>query len=216
MWMETHCGCGATPLWARTWGKSCSGSAVWHRTAGISTPLCLVSSVVRGTTSPRWRYRSPQRWTRYRVHRLCCQIFNKQQREGSISVSNVCIKLYFCLFFPFKVTHFSIVVTAKDFNPEKYAALSRILCRYSVKFRPNSLYVLSFKERFFIWVCLLSRMYIKHGSPVKMMEAYVTVLTKGICQSDENGSFLIKDYDVRKAYLAGSVKGETPLFFFFF
>lgn len=41
-----------------------------------------------------------------------------------------------------------------------------------------------------------------------MMEAYIAVLTKGICQSDENGSFLIKDYDVRKAYLAGSVKGE--------
>lgn len=41
------------------------------------------------------------------------------------------------------------------------------------------------------------------------MEAYVTVLTKGICQSDENGSFLIKDYDIRKAYLAGSVKGKT-------
>uniref|UniRef100_A0A3B3DMX7 DENN domain containing 10 n=1 Tax=Oryzias melastigma TaxID=30732 RepID=A0A3B3DMX7_ORYME len=76
-----------------------------------------------------------------------------------------------------KVTHFSIVVTSKDFNPEKYAALSRILC-----------------------------MYIKHGSPVKMMEAYIAVLTKGVCQSDENGSFLIKDYDVRKAYLAGSVK----------
>lgn len=52
-----------------------------------------------------------------------------------------------------------------------------------------------------------SRMYVKHGSPVKMMEAYVTVLTKGLCQTDENGSFLIKDYDIRKAYLAGSVKG---------
>lgn len=53
----------------------------------------------------------------------------------------------------------------------------------------------------------LLRMYIKHGSPVKMMEGYIAVLTKGICQSDENGSFLIKDYDVRKAYLAGSLKG---------
>ncbi|CAJ1066607.1 DENN domain-containing protein 10 [Xyrichtys novacula] len=83
-----------------------------------------------------------------------------------------------------KVTHFSMVVTAKDFNPEKYAALSRVLCR----------------------------MYIKNGSPVKMMEAYVTVLTKGICQSDENGSFLIKDYDVRKAYLAGSVKDVVSQF----
>lgn len=50
-----------------------------------------------------------------------------------------------------------------------------------------------------------------------MMEAYITVLTKGVCQNDENGSFLIKDYDVRKAYLAGSVKGQAvhdlPLMF---
>ncbi|XP_038816778.1 DENN domain-containing protein 10-like isoform X1 [Salvelinus namaycush] len=83
-----------------------------------------------------------------------------------------------------KVTHFSIVVTAKDFNPERYAAFSRVLCR----------------------------MYIKHGSPVKMMEGYIAVLTKGICQSDENGSFLIKDYDVRKAYLAGSVKDVVSQF----
>lgn len=52
-------------------------------------------------------------------------------------------------------------------------------------------------------------MYIKHGSPVEMMEAYITVLTKGVCPSDENGPFLIKDYDVRKAYLTGSVKGKT-------
>ncbi|XP_016334531.1 protein FAM45A-like, partial [Sinocyclocheilus anshuiensis] len=56
------------------------------------------------------------------------------------------------------------------------------------------------------------RTYIKHGSPVKMMECYIAVLTKGICQSDENGSFLIKDYDVRKAYLAGSLKDVVSQF----
>lgn len=57
------------------------------------------------------------------------------------------------------------------------------------------------------------RIYLKYGSPVKMMESYISVLTKGICQSEENGSFLSKDFDVRKAYLAGSVKGGEKFIF---
>uniref|UniRef100_A0A2K6DAM3 UDENN domain-containing protein n=1 Tax=Macaca nemestrina TaxID=9545 RepID=A0A2K6DAM3_MACNE len=83
-----------------------------------------------------------------------------------------------------KVTHFSVVLTNRDFNPVKYAAFTRILCR----------------------------MYLKHGSPVKMMESYIAVLIKGMCQSEENGLFLSKDFDVRKAYLAGSIRDIVSQF----
>ncbi|KAK2084115.1 DENN domain-containing protein 10 [Saguinus oedipus] len=55
-------------------------------------------------------------------------------------------------------------------------------------------------------------MYLKHGHPVKMMESYTAVLTKWICQSEENGSFLSKDFDARKAYLAGSIKDIVSQF----
>lgn len=120
----------------------------------------------------------------------------------------LCALTFFLIFLFVKVTHFSVVITAKDFNPEKYAALTRILGRsVSTPFVQFYFKMISSCKRYKI--CFSSRMYVKHGSPVKMMEAYVTVLTKGLCQTDENGSFLIKDYDIRKAYLAGSIKGET-------
>ncbi|KAM4636128.1 DENN domain-containing protein 10 [Discoglossus pictus] len=83
-----------------------------------------------------------------------------------------------------KITHFCVVLTAKDFNPEKYAAFSRILCR----------------------------IYLKQGSPVPMMESYVSVLTKGACRSEENGMFLCRDYDQRKAFLSSSIKDVISQF----
>lgn len=57
---------------------------------------------------------------------------------------------FFLIFFFLyvKVTHFSVLITAKDFNPEKYAALNRILGRsvstpFVVLFLDNFLYVKS-------------------------------------------------------------------------
>lgn len=70
---------------------------------------------------------------------------------------------------------------------------------------PHYLYFIKKHCHFFV---LSYRIYLKYGSPVKMMESYIAVLTKGICQSEENGSFLSRDFDGRKAYLAGSIKGE--------
>ena len=61
-----------------------------------------------------------------------CSLFRPPTRDNE---STAFLILLLPVSLSFKVTHFSIVITAKDFNPEKYAALNRILCRYSVKCR---------------------------------------------------------------------------------
>ncbi|XP_018430233.1 PREDICTED: protein FAM45A [Nanorana parkeri] len=77
-----------------------------------------------------------------------------------------------------KVTHFCLVLTARDFHPEKYAALGRIL----------------------------SRLYEEAGSPVPVVETFLSVVTKGTCQSQDNGTFLSRHHDQRQAFMAGSIK----------
>lgn len=44
-----------------------------------------------------------------------------------------------------------------------------------------------------------------------MMESYIVVFIKGICQSEENGFFFSKDFDVRKVYFVGFIKGKKKI-----
>lgn len=90
--------------------------------------------------------------------------------------------LWFFLFF--KVTHVSIVLVTKDFNPEKY----EILCR------------------------ILLRKYRKSGNPASLLESYLSVLTRGSCSTEENGRFSVQDYDVKRSYANTKLKGSLWLY----
>ncbi|XP_033114866.1 DENN domain-containing protein 10-like [Anneissia japonica] len=83
-----------------------------------------------------------------------------------------------------KVKAFSLVLLCKDFNPEKYIALCQILCNA----------------------------YVKTGRPSSMLGSYLSVLTKGSCASENNGTFLVKDFDVRKAYAESNLRDLIEMF----
>ena len=83
------------------------------------------------------------------------------------------------MFFHSQVTAFSLILYAKDFNPEKYEQLCRI---FSQQLR-------------------------RTGSPSSMLSGYLSVITKGSCDTDENGKFFIKDYEARQAYANSKLKG---------
>ncbi|KAK3095695.1 hypothetical protein FSP39_017705 [Pinctada imbricata] len=83
-----------------------------------------------------------------------------------------------------KVSHISLVLVAKDFNPEKY----EILCK------------------------LLVKKYQLTGSPSSMLESYLAVTTKGTCQTEENGKFSVKEYSAKRAYANAKLKGIIEMF----
>ncbi|XP_047407925.1 DENN domain-containing protein 10 isoform X1 [Sciurus carolinensis] len=184
--VPAHSPVGSPLAWRRSWVGKFVGISEQTRSDHLST----IEKDTNGEVLWVWCYPSTTAALRNLLLRKCCLtdenkllhpfVFGQYRRTWfyitTIEVPDSSILK--------KVTHFSIVLTAKDFNPEKYAAFARILCR----------------------------MYLKHGSPVKMMESYIAVLTKGICQSEENGSFLSKDFDARKAYLAGSIKDIVSQF----
>lgn len=83
-----------------------------------------------------------------------------------------------------RVKQFVLVLWAKDFHPEKYETLSRIL----------------------------SKTYCKTGNPAYLLQLYLSVITSGSCQTEENGTFLVKDFHQKKAYLQSSLKSIINTF----
>lgn len=75
---------------------------------------------------------------------------------------------------------FFFVVFLKDFCPEKYKALCKIM----------------------------SSKFIKTGDASTMLESYLSVITKGSCSNDDNGLFLAKDFDPRMSYVASPISGK--------
>ena len=41
-----------------------------------------------------------------------------------------------------------------------------------------------------------------------MLEPYLSVVTKGSCSNDEDGLFLVKDFDPRMSYVASPISGK--------
>lgn len=84
-----------------------------------------------------------------------------------------------------KVTRMSLILLTSDFNPEKYHLLSQVLMK----------------------------VYKKSCSPSVLLENYLLVFTKGVCSTDENGTFRVQDHDIHGLLLYSKVKGQNKFLF---
>ncbi|XP_059173996.1 DENN domain-containing protein 10-like [Physella acuta] len=77
-----------------------------------------------------------------------------------------------------QVVKFAVVLLCRDFNPEKYL----ILCQ------------------------IFGRQYKKTGSAASLLESYLSVVTNGSCNNDENGKFVINNFSPEQAYAKCCIK----------
>ncbi|XP_066589849.1 putative DENN domain-containing protein 10 B [Prorops nasuta] len=77
-----------------------------------------------------------------------------------------------------RVKQFALVLFTKDFNPQKYEVLSRVL----------------------------SKMYCKTGKPTEILQLYLSVFTKGSCSTQENGTFVSDDFNGHRFAINTNVK----------
>ena len=73
----------------------------------------------------------------------------------------------FYIYLFFQVKQVAIVIFSKEFHPQKYEVLSRVL----------------------------SKSYCKTGNPVELFKIYLAVYTQGSCTFAENGSFFSDDFN---------------------
>lgn len=79
---------------------------------------------------------------------------------------------------------FSFVILAKDFNPEKY----EVLCK------------------------IIAQQYCKTGSPTAVLEVHLSIVTKGKCNTQENGKFSVQDFQQKHSYANSDLLGKPATF----
>jgi len=83
-----------------------------------------------------------------------------------------------------QVSQFALVLLSKDFNPEKYATLCRL---FSIQYKTS-------------------------GNPVSLLESYLSVVTRGYCENDENEQIAVSDFPQQHAYAKSCVKDIIQIF----
>ncbi|KAK6633045.1 hypothetical protein RUM43_012788 [Polyplax serrata] len=83
-----------------------------------------------------------------------------------------------------QVKQFALVIWASDYNPEKYDNLCRIL----------------------------SKRYCKTGDPTVVLQLYLSVMTGGVCTTEENGMFSLTDFQSRRKPENSDIKDLIKLF----
>ncbi|KAK8773572.1 hypothetical protein V5799_011892, partial [Amblyomma americanum] len=83
-----------------------------------------------------------------------------------------------------RVKLFVLVLHTKDFSPEKYETLSRIL----------------------------SKVYCKTGDPTALLRLFLSVSVKGSCTTEENGTFLLSNFDRRRSMTHVPIKDIIKMF----
>lgn len=83
-----------------------------------------------------------------------------------------------------RVRLFVLVLHTRDFSPDKYETLARIL----------------------------SKVYCKTGDPTALLRLFLSVSVKGSCTTEENGTFLLKDFECRRSLTQVPIKDIIKMF----